>query len=203
MIHTNTSGSRSGLKVSASWDAGREPSPTLATLEFKGHVPTWEYWQETDSEGHVSAWWCWHQWRPKVFNLGWDTTTPVTWLAVLVLCLSWALRGPNGRRIYAQTCANPQGHAPRAAQYVHSQGPPEASTWASGLQQEHVASMRRGSRWMFVFAFKSDALHGNFSRARTLLTAVGIGHEPVRLSRLPNRRLRRVRGHQFNPTFLY
>ena len=35
---------------------------------------------------------------------------------------------------------------------VYSQGPPESPTWASG-SQEHVASMRRGSRWMSVFAF--------------------------------------------------
>ena len=89
---------------------------------------------------------------PKGFNLGWDTTTPVTWLAVLVLSLSWALRGPNGRRIYAQTCANPQDTHQELLNTFTSQGPPEASTWASG-SQEHVASMRRGSRWMFVFAF--------------------------------------------------
>ena len=64
MIHTNTSGSRSrfsqcrrlGKLAGNRAQMLRVGTGILATSEFKGYVPAWEYWRETDSEGPVSAW---------------------------------------------------------------------------------------------------------------------------------------------------
>ena len=79
---------------------------------------------------------------PRGFNLSWDTTTPVTWLAVLVVGTSWSQWHTHQELLNTFT----------------PHGPLEAGRRLHAARQLVDVSLRP----------QIGALHGSFSCARTL-----------------------------------